>query len=398
MPAPLASYRIVHFTSVHPATDTRIFHRQCRWLAAAGAQVTLIATGETPCVGLSADNGTDPRVRLRMLPRPRHRGQRLTRTFAAMLVAAWREPADLYHFHDPELILAGMLLRLTGRRVVYDVHEDVPRQILSKPWIPRPFRSLIAGLVRGCEAVAARTLSGFVVAWPAIAPRFPAGRTVVVGNFPALDELLPATLTPYEQRPPDVAYVGGISRIRSAQEMVAAMALLPEEFCAARLHLAGTFSDPALEARVAAQDGWTRTCFHGWQGRDQVAELLNRVRAGIVVMYPEPNHLNAYPNKLFEYMAAGIPVVASDFPLWREIVETAGCGLLVPPRDPAALAAAITWLLAHPQVAAAMGAAGQQAVRRRYNWEREATGLLRLYLQILPPPPAAQSTKPVTGR
>lgn len=376
----LPPYRIVHLTSVHAPADTRIFHRQCRSLAAAGFAVTLIAAADTPAPGVPVRQDG---VLIRTVPRPRHRGQRFTRTFAAILAAAWRERADLYHFHDPELIPAGILLRLLGRTVVYDIHEDVPQQILSKGWIPRPLRHLTALLVRGWEAVAALSLSGFVAAWPAIAPRFPAARTVVVGNFPARDELTPASPVPYQDRPQDVAYVGGISRIRSGREMVEAMARLPESLTGSRLHLVGTFGEPTLAAEVAALPGWQRTCFHGWQDRAAVADRLGQVRVGLVVMYPEPNHLNAYPNKLFEYMAAGIPVVASDFPLWREIVAKAGCGLLVPPRDPAALADAITWLLQHPQEAEAMGAAGREAVQTDYSWERECATLTGLYQRLL---------------
>ncbi len=109
-------------------------------------------------------------------------------------------------------------------------------------------------------------------------------------------------------------------------------------------------------------------------------------RLGLVTFLPAPNHTESQPNKLFEYMAAGLPVVASDFPLWRHIVESSQCGLLVDPSDPGKIAEAIEWILRHPQEAEAMGRRGAEAVRQTYNWGSEAKTLLDLYRQLLHQP------------
>jgi len=129
--------------------------------------------------------------------------------------------------------------------------------------------------------------------------------------------------------------------------------------------------------------GWQRVDFRGWCGRDELRRILAEAALGIVTFLPAPNHIESQPNKLFEYMSAGLPVIASDFPLWRKIVEAANCGLLVDPRDPAAIARAIDWLLEHPTQAQEMGRRGQQAVAARYNWDHEVQALLKMYRGLL---------------
>lgn len=317
-------------------------------------------------------------VRIRAVPKPAGRWERMTRTVWRVYRGALDENAQVYHIHDPELIPVGALLRLRGAHVVYDVHEDVPRQILSKHWIPKWLRGLVADGADLVEHVAAWFMSGIVAATPAIARRFPAHKSTVVQNFPLLGELDSPEALPYGERPPWIVYVGGITGIRGAFEMVRAMELVPDELNA-RLVLAGNFSPASLEEELRGLPGWRCVEYLGWQSRKQVASLLGKARVGLVVVHPVPNHVEGQPIKLFEYMSAGIPVITSDFPLWREIVEGAGCGLLVDALNPTAIAKAVHWMLEHPEKAEAMGKRGQEAVHNRYNWGGEAQKLLKFY-------------------
>ncbi|MFA7567584.1 MAG: glycosyltransferase, partial [Alkalispirochaeta sp.] len=124
---------------------------------------------------------------------------------------------------------------------------------------------------------------------------------------------------------------------------------------------------------------WKHVDFHGWLDRLGVRAILEQSTAGLVTFHPLPNHTDAQPNKMFEYMAAGIPVIASNFPLWREIIEGNQCGICVDPLNPEEIAKAIDYLVTHPQEAAELGQNGRQAVEKKYNWHQEEVKLLQLY-------------------
>jgi len=367
--------KVCILTTVHPPFDTRIFHKQAKTLVEAGYDVTLIAQHDR-------DEVVDG-VKIIALPKPKNRLARILGLTWKAFRLALQQKADVYHFHDPELVPVGVALKvLTQARVIYDVHEDYSLQILSKEWLPPSFRPILARIVAGLERVASQVFDGMVAATPAIARRFPAEKTVTVQNFPLLSEFADKPPVPYMRRPPWVVYVGGLAAIRGVFEMVKAMSYLPAHLEAC-LVLAGAFMPPELQTQVSALPGWEKVRFLGWQTRPEVIALLNKSRVGLVLFHPEPNHVKAKPNKLFEYMAAGVPVVASDFPLWRQIIEETGGGLVADPLDPQAIAEAIAWLLEHPQEAAAMGERGRRAVPAKYNWNREAEKLLALYRRLL---------------
>ena len=371
-------HRITHFTTVHPRTDTRIRVKEAATLAR-------VWPGD---VSLYVQDGkgdeTDARDGLAVFytgTPESGRLLRMTRGAFRMYRAVRRARPQIVHFHDPELLPWAMVLRFQGIRVIYDVHEDAPATVLSKDYIPTLLGGPLATGVRLFERLARAGFSAIVAATPAIGRNF-GEDAVLVQNFPLLNELSFATPSPHEQRPPHFAYIGGITAIRSALEIVEAIGLVRHS--GARLRMGGTFSTKPLEDTARVLDGWSRVDFHGWIGREDVRDILGRVRAGLVLFHPMPNHIRAQPNKLFEYMAAGLPVIASDFPLWREIVEGAGCGLLVDPQDPQAIAEAMQWVLDNPEEAAEMGRRGRAAVEERYNWEAESDKLIALYRRLIP--------------
>jgi glycosyltransferase involved in cell wall biosynthesis len=365
--------KVAHLASNHSAFDTRIFLKECRTLATNGYEVTFVVPHD-------ADETRDG-VRIRAVRSPETRKSRMLRTTWHVFRAALSEKADIYHFHDPELIPFAWLLKLLGKKVIYDVHEDRSKQILSKDWIHPWLRTPVAAVASILDRVSLVLMDRVVVVTPAILNTLRSKKTILVQNFPILDEMRVLEQKTYSSRPPTFAFVGGISRIRGVKEMVIAMSLLPQSLPAS-LVLAGTFGSSDLERETMNQPGWERVESRGWQSRSQVAQLLANSRAGLVLYYPEPNHVRAQPNKLFEYMSAGIPVIASNFPLWREIVEGARCGLVVDPLRPQEIAEAIQWLLLNSAEAGRMGERGRQAVEGQYNWGPEAEKLLELYSEL----------------
>jgi glycosyltransferase involved in cell wall biosynthesis len=241
-------------------------------------------------------------------------------------------------------------------------------------------RRMAAALSAWLLGLAASRFAAIVAVTEPVASRFPAERTIVIHNYPRLEEFQAARpATAYRARPANLAYVGGIAEIRGLREMMAAVHSLPADLDA-RLRLAGRFQPASLASKVAdLTEGANRVDVLGWMSTAEIAEMLAESRIGLCLLHPLPNYLDSLPTKLFEYMAAGLPVVASDFPVWRGIVTQAGCGILVDPLDVAAIAAAIEELLRDPQRAEEMGRRGRAAVEARYSWSSEAAKLEALY-------------------
>jgi len=366
--------KVVHLTTVHLPFDTRIFHKEAKTLAQAGYDVTLIAQHE--------GNAVVEGVKILGLPRPRNRLARIFGLTWHAFRMAIRERADVYHFHDPELLPIGVLLKVfTRAKVIYDVHEDVPEQILTKNWIPTPLRRPLAIVFNVGEKLLARALDAVVVATEGIAEKFQRLNPVVVHNYPDLGMLPTSSSVPYERKEKVLVYVGGISKIRGAVEMVRALEYLNPSLDV-RLELLGRFEPSRLEKELQALPGYRRVHFLEWLPWKEAWQRAQRAIAGLVLFHPAPNHTKSLPNKLFEYMAAGLPVVASNFPLWRELVEGNRCGICVDPLDPKEIAQAIEYLLTHPEEARKMGENGRRAVEEKYNWEEEAKKLLNLYAEL----------------
>lgn len=366
---------VAHLTSVHPRNDVRIFHKMCASLAAHGHIVSLVVAdgkGSEKSKGVdTVDVGASNSRLSRMLSSPE-------RVYAKAIEL----DADLYHLHDPELLSIALKLKGRGKKVVFDSHEDVPKQLLNKPYLNRPTLWAIAKAYSAYEAWVCRRLDGIITATPYIRDKFLKlnRNTINIANFPMVGEF--SVGASWESKASEVCYVGGISRKRGIQEVCVALGLVRGDV---RLNLCGDFIEPVVESSVKMLPSWQRVNAHGVVDRTGVQEVFSRSIAGLVTLHPTPNFIDALPVKLFEYMSAGIPVIASDFPLWRGIVEESQCGLLVDPLNAEEIALAIEYLVGHPNDARKMGENGRKAVVERYNWQFEEQKLLAFYDQFEKP-------------
>jgi glycosyltransferase involved in cell wall biosynthesis len=310
-------------------------------------------------------------------------GGRLNRVFHTtrrVLAKAIAIDAMVYHFHDPELIPVGLKLKRMGKRVVLDAHEDVPKQLLSKPYLTKSLRHPMSWAFSVYEKMTCGRFDAIVAATPFIQNKFLEinENSINVNNFPLSGELSAPACSNGNRL--NICYVGGISEIRGARQIVRAMALIRS---CARLELAGCFAEAEVYREVCQDKGWAKVDELGFVDRAGVRDILGRSFAGLVTFLPAPNHIDAQPNKMFEYMSSGTPVIASDFPLWREIIEGNDCGLCIDPENPAEIAKAIDYLADNPDRARQMGENGKRAVQNLYNWDVEEKKLLYLYNTIL---------------
>jgi glycosyltransferase involved in cell wall biosynthesis len=333
-------------------------------LAEAGYEVYLLAS--------APEDGQIEGVRIVALPVFRSRLRRMLLGPLAVLRALLRLRPDLVHVHDPELIPLAIAWRLVRRTpTVYDSHEDLSKQVLGKPYVKPWLRPVFVRLARTVEAAADRFLDAVVAAEPLIAGNYRRAPVFLVQNFPWLRDFPESS--PVDLASRSVIYVGGIAEGRGAREMLEAV---EQSETGARLRLAGPIMSPALRGEIERRDAVVE--YLGYLPASDIPRLLNASSVGLVVLHPLPKYLEAQPTKLFEYMAAGRPFIASDFPSWRRLLGEINCGVFIDPKDVSALRAAIDYFLTHPEEAAAMGLRGRVAFEERFTFETQVAHLLKL--------------------
>jgi len=363
--------KICHLTSAHPQHDVRILIKECSSLAKYYNTCLVVVNGKDEVFNQVQISTVNFKFTSRI--------QRFTKVVNLVLKKAIEIDAEVYHIHDPELLRIVPHLKKHKKKVIYDVHEDLPRQILSKPWINIVLRKSIANVIEWYENKIASQCDGVITATPFIRDRFLLinKNTVDINNYPILDELL--LDVDYESKEGNsICYVGGITKIRGIQEIVKSIETLD-----VALILAGDFLESGLKESVSKCSGWEKVREIGFVNREGVKEVYAKSKLGIVTLHPVINYIDALPVKMFEYMAAGLPVVASNFPLWKSIVEDNDCGICVDPLDPLEIKKCIDFLLQNPKKSKLMGEKGRSIVKEKFNWTIEEGKLINFYSNLI---------------
>lgn len=363
---------VCHLTTVHARYDTRIFIKECTSLAQKGYETYLI-------VADGKNNEYKNGVKIYDIGLPPTRINRILFWGKRIFHEALALEADIYHFHDPELLNVGRKLAKKGKTVIYDSHEDVPRQVLDKAYIPFILRRPLSWFLEKYENKKVSNLAGVVTVTPYLEKRFLKhnNNVVQVRNFPLIEEF--ATENPEKIiKENAVCYVGAISKVRGVLKMVEAMQYLTE----ARLLLGGKFENEELRNKATSSEGWDNVDELGFLSREEVKNTLQKSVAGLVVLKPTRSYIHSIPVKMFEYMVAGIPIIASDFKYWRELIEEEDCALFVNPEDSKAISKAIDALLRDKLKAENMGKNGKKAVLEKFNWRQEEQKLIEFYESI----------------
>lgn len=361
--------KITHITSAHPRYDTRIFLKECCSLVKK-YHVNLIVAD-----GLGDESKYD--VKIYDVGKSNGRFNRIFKTTKKVLEKAVELDSDVYHLHDPELIPIGLKLKKMGKRVIFDAHEDLPKQVMAKHYLNGLTKKILSFSIAKAEVFALKKFDMVVGATPIIRDKFLThGITSVnINNFPILDELI--EIEPSFDTP-TICYIGLLYETRGVREIVQAIENLD-----VKLIIAGKFFDKTFEDEMKALKGWGKVDFRGFVGRDEVKTILEESVAGLVTLHPTPSYIEAYPVKMFEYMSAGIGVIASDFPLYRAFIEKNNCGICVDPMKSQEIEKAIEIMIKNLKETRVMGEEGKRVIKDKYNWSIEEQKLFNLYKDLI---------------
>jgi len=365
--------RVFIFTSVHFWNDTRIFQKQAKSLAKY-FQVELHAPAEFVYKEIDA-------IKVFGLPRWSKEVER--KKIRKIIWQRIRNSnADVYHFHDPELLFIALFAQVFFKKpMIYDVHEHYPKMILDKQWIPKILRYPISIFVDGLERVIPFFLSGVIYATSLIGERFRKKNSICIANYPLLFKSNYGVLKKKHQ----IIYVGGITIVRGILELIKAFKIVTEKFHSIQLFMVGKYYHKSFKKEVTQLirklNLESQVRYFDHMLYDQLLPLIIESKIGMVTYLPYANNMIGLPNKLFEYMSCGTAVIASNFRLYKEIINDSGCGLLVDPTKPDKIAERIIYML-HNDIYIKYGLNGKNAVMHKYNWDSQEEKLIHFYTKI----------------
>ena len=365
--------KICMLTSIHSALDVRIFYKEANTLVKEGYNLVLIAQHNK--------KETVDGVRIIPLPAPKSRFERMTRVIWKLFILALRERADIYHFHDPELIPVGVILKLFGKKVIYDMHELVYFDIEEKYWLKfRIIKKLIQWVYSLFEKLSMKYFDQLILAEDGYESYFTQRyknfkRYTISRNFPIFSLIESAEpINNGIKQNPIIIFAGGLSRSRGIKEIIKSMEYLK---CRSELWLLGKWETEGFEKECKALKGWEHAKYLGIVPLSEVYKCMKMADIGFCLLHPHKNIIISLPTKVFEYMACSLPMVISDFPYWQEVFGE--CALFANPYDSKDIADKIIYLLDKPNEARKFGKKGRKLIEEKYTWESESKKLLEIY-------------------
>jgi len=308
---------------------------------------------------------------------------RIIKSSIQMLIFCLKSKGYIFQLHDPELIPIGLILKACGKTVIFDSHEDYPKQILSKWYLNKIFRLLISKLYDIFEKQCCKYFDGIITPTDGLLEKFSQvhNSVIQIRNYPLYEPLE----FEHQVRSDKLVYIGDITDVRGVLEMVKVLEHLPNDV---RLCLIGKFRDPKLEMMARKMKGWSKVDYLGYVPFEKAKSHMRTAIAGLVLLSPTIAYKEALPVKLFDYMNLGIPVVATNIPLWETILGEGKCGFTVDPQNTPKIAEIINSLRNDLNMCNQMGKSGNQAIYKKYNWESQRVKLVKLYREISSPLPA----------
>lgn len=360
--------RICHMTSAHQRYDGRIFSRECISLQKAGYEVYLAVSDDKPD---EIKNGIH--ICSTGLA-PGNRMERMTKATRRVFEKAAEIDAEVYHFHDPELLPYGYKLKKLGKKVIFDSHEDTVTQILDKNYLLIP--KAASRIYEMYQNDIVRMLDAVIAVSPNLTKHLTTAkdRRYIITNYPIL---LP--MQEHAQVKKQICFTGGCTDMWCVAEVAEAVSGLECEYV-----MAGPGEKDYIDIVLAKGKGKTK--YLGQLERDAVFKLQAESAAGAMVCSASQLIRNGGTmgnTKMFEYMMNGIPIICSDVELWRNIVEKYECGVCVDPLDVQSIRAGIQYILSDPDRAKRMGQNGRKAVEEKFNWQTQVDELERLYRNVL---------------
>jgi len=370
----LKSLKIAHLTSVHKRFDSRIFNKQCISLSKKdNYDVCLIVADGLGSA--SKDN-----INIYDVGSSKNRFDRVFISVKKIYLKALDLDCDVYHLHDPELLNIGLKLKNQGKKVIFDSHEDVSEDIMIKDWIPVYLRKFISFIYNAYEKSICKQLDFVISATPYIRNKFQEKgiKSLDIKNYP-LKEDFDYQKTNWDDKKDEICYVGEISKERGIIELINSLEYLKN----IRLNLVGSFSDSNLKSRCEKMKGWSKVNELGFLSKKEIDKVFNNSKLGIATLHPTKTYLPSIPVKIFEYMAAGLPIICSNFDFWNELIfKKYKCAIQVDPLSSRKIADAIELLIYSDIDSKKMIDEGTRAVKETFNWKVEEKKLYDIYNSI----------------